>query len=191
MANPLRLLRRFSINGILLGIILLMSLVGANMWTYSKLLHEEELAELDIQQISEQLFRVRFTDNEGREQIFELTGDEWQVDVRLIRWRSWLTLLGNDPLYRLDRITGRYTELQQERDNPTSVFPLTNNPGIDLWALSRKHGNWLPGVEAVYGSSVYLPMVHAGRYSLLIGATGLSARAVNNAAENAILNWPW
>ena len=40
-----------------------------------------------------------------------LRGDEWQMDARVVNWKPPATLLGLDPIYQLDRLSGRYSDI--------------------------------------------------------------------------------
>ena len=113
-----------------------------------------------------------------------LAGDEWQLDARVLKWKGWANLLGLDAQYRLERVSGRYRQIEQERKDERTVYALSENPGIDLWTMSIDHRRWLPFVDAVYGSAVYLPMADGARYEVSITQSGLVARPVNDVAEN-------
>ena len=112
-----------------------------------------------------------------------LQGDEWQLDVRMIKWRNWLTFLGEDPLFRLERISGRYVLADQAVQNAPTAHALGDGSGFDVWAFARRSGHWLPGIDAAYGSSVFLPMRDGARYRVTISPTGLLARDVTGADE--------
>ncbi len=121
----------------------------------------------------------------GELQMFMLAGDEWQLDARVLKWKGWANLLGLDAQYRLERVSGRYRDIEQERKDERTVYGLSENPGLDLWTMSIDHKRWLPFVDAVYGSAVYLPMADGARYEVAITQSGLLARPVNDVAKAA------
>ena len=45
---------------------------------------------------------------------FVLLGDEWQLDARVIRWTLPGQLAGLPPVYRFERLSGRYGDPKQE-----------------------------------------------------------------------------
>jgi len=49
---------------------------------------------------------------------FILNGDEWQLDARILRWEPALQILGFNTIYRLERLNGRYSKIDQELDQP-------------------------------------------------------------------------
>ncbi len=180
-----------TVSGILLiGAAAALFVVSSNLHGYARLTHEEPIAEIVFEAIGPQLFRATLTrEPTGSAQSFALHGDEWQLDARVIKWRGFATLLGLDPRYRLDRVSGRYREVTEERTSPRSVHSLETPPAIDLWALSRANPRWNPFIDALYGSAVYLPMADGARYRVTISPSGLLARPMNEAAEQANRAW--
>jgi hypothetical protein len=175
---------------VLLGAAGLLFVVTLNLHTYERLTHEEPVAELVFENRGPQRYRVTLTQMPGGQtQMLVLAGDEWQLDARVLKWRGWANVLGLDAQYRLERISGRYRDLEQERRDTRTVYGLSENPGVDLWTLSQKHPKWLPFVDATYGSATYMPMADGARYKVSITQSGLIARPANPAAETASGNW--
>lgn len=154
------------------------TLGGLNLYTYHRFTEEAAIATLDFEQLDGRRYRVTLRPAAGRERHFELQGDEWQLDVRMVKWTDWLTFLGEAPLYQLDRISGRYVSAVDARSHLPVIQDLSENPGLDVWAFARKAGEWLPGIDAAYGSSVYLPMGDRLAYEVSISRTGLLARSI-------------
>ncbi|HSG63971.1 MAG TPA: hypothetical protein VLD39_03190, partial [Gammaproteobacteria bacterium] len=137
--------------GLLLAVGALLLSVALNLGTYQRLTHETPVAELVFESRGEQRYKanlIRIPD--GEMQVFLLNGDEWQLDSRLLKWHGWANLLGLDAQYRLERIGGRYREIEQERSAPRTVYQLAENPGLDVWALASRRHDLLPFVDAVY-----------------------------------------
>jgi hypothetical protein len=165
-------------------------LVTSNLHTYARLTHEEPVAEIVFETRGPQRFVATLTQvPNGEMQTFILTGDEWQLDARVLKWRGWASVLGLDAQYRLERVSGRYRDIEQERHDERTVYGLSENPGIDLWTLSTQYPRWFPFVDAVYGSATYLPMADGARYQVAITQSGLIARPLNQAATSAASNW--
>ncbi|MBB6091534.1 hypothetical protein HNQ60_000380 [Povalibacter uvarum] len=158
--------------------------VSLNMHTYARLTYERPVAEIVFEGRGPQSYRATLTEMPGGEmQIFMLAGDEWQLDARVLKWKGWANLLGLDAQYRLERVGGRYRDIEQERHATRTVYALSENPGIDLWQVSTEHPRWLPFVDAVYGSATYMPMADGARYQVSITQSGLIARPLNPAAD--------
>jgi hypothetical protein len=92
-------------------------------------------------------------------------------------------VLGLDARYRLERVSGRYTDIAQERIDPRTVYALCEPGPFDLWTLARDYPGWLPFVDAVYGSATYLPMADGATYEVTLTQSGLVARPQNAAAR--------
>lgn len=175
----------------LLGVSGLIFVVGTNLHTYGRLTYEQPLAELIFESRGPQRFRATILRlPAGEQQVFMINGDEWQLDARVLKWRGWANLLGLDAQYRLERLSGRYRNIDQERTGTRSVYGLSDNPGIDLWTWAQDHPQWLPFVDSVYGSATFLPMADGGRYRVSLTQSGLIARPVNPAADNATQTAP-
>jgi hypothetical protein len=194
-----RLWQRRPVTGTLQGLTGLLFMAGAalvyslmlNLYTYQRFTHELAVAEIAFRQTAPQTFNAILTPAGGEStRSLELQGDEWQLDARVLKWRGYATLLGLDPMYRLERLSGRYQDIEKERRAARTVHALGPAPtGIDLWALARAWHAWFPMVDAVYGNAAYLPMTDGARYEVRLTATGLVARPLNPAAEEAVRAW--
>lgn len=174
----------------LLAIAALLFVASLNLRTYSRLTYEAPVAEIVFEAREPQRYRATLAQSRsGEMQTFMLAGDEWQLDARVLKWKGWANLLGLDAQYRLERVSGRYRDLEQERKDERTVYGLSENPGVDLWVLSTQHPRWLPFIDAVYGSATYLPMADGARYEIFITQSGLIGRPSNETAEKAAGAW--
>src|SRR5512139_883870 len=124
---------------VLLLVAVLLVALSINLHTYARLTHESPVAEIRFQARGPQRFRAYITFSKSRAMIFDMRGDEWQMDARILKWRGIAQLFGFDTLYRLERISGRYSSITQERTAVRSVYSLSEDQGIDLWALAQRH----------------------------------------------------
>ena len=175
---------------LLLSLAGLLFVISLNLHTYARLTHEEPVAQIVFEARGPQQYRATLAEvPSGEMQLFMLSGDEWQLDARVLKWQGWANLLGLDAQYRLERIGGRYRDIEQERNGERTVYALSENPGLDLWLLSTQYPRWLPFVDAVYGSATYMPMADGARYEISITQSGLITRPMNPAAEAAAGSW--
>lgn len=175
---------------VLLGMATALFVVSSNLSSYARLTHEAPVADLAFEEMGPKLYRATLTRlPTGEIQSFALYGDDWQLDARVIKWLGVANLLGLDALYRLERVSGRYGDVDQERSEPRSVHSLAAPHTLDLWALARANPKWLPFVDALYGSATYLPMADGAHYRVTISQSGLVARPTNDAAEQATSAW--
>jgi hypothetical protein len=89
----------------------------------------------------------------------------------------------------LERISGRYTSVEDERSQARTVYSLNPPQRIDPWNLVHRHHGWVPWVDALYGSATYLPMTDGALYQINVSQSGLIGRPVNQAAREAVGNW--
>jgi len=169
---------------VMLVVSALMFVVAVNLQTYSRLTYERPIAQIVFEARGPQRYRATLTKIPGGDmQMLVLAGDEWQLDARVLKWKGWANVIGFDSQYRLERVSGRYRDIEQEKHAERTVYGLSDNPGADLWTLSTEYPRWLPFIDAVYGSATYLPMADGARYEVALTQSGLIARPVNEAAE--------
>lgn len=181
---------RGSVGLILLGAALLIVLVAADVYSYRNLAEEHSVGTLSFRKLEDQHFEAKFADEDGVAQTFELRGDQWQLDARLLKWKGPLARWGIQPAYRLDRVSGRYLTLQDERTLERTVHELYgSNYGVDVWESLRGISQRLPFVDAVYGSATFLPMEDGAVYEVRIAHNGLLARPLNQQATSALEEW--
>jgi len=175
--------------GSVFGLAALMMLsLGANLRTYQRLSYEAPAATLGFRRVSERYWTVDLETSSGDLRTLDLRGDQWQLEARVIKWQAIGVVLGLDTLYRLERLTGRYRDIELERSAPRTAHALgAEGAGLDVWDLAQRR--WLPLVDASYGSSVFLPAAEGARYEVKVSASGLVARPINDAARRAVAEW--
>ena len=143
---------------------------------YRALTREEVAAVVEIQPIVHQRFLAHVTLADGTMRSFELAGDELYVDARVLKWHPWVNLLGLHTHYALDRIGGRYVDIEDERNAPRSVYSLADAAPLDAFALRREHEFLAPLVDASYGSGTFTAADHPMTLEIRVSTTGLLLR---------------
>jgi hypothetical protein len=98
-------------------------------------------------------------------------------------------VLGLDPIYRLERLSGRYTDIRREQTEVRTVHQLTDPLAVDVWTVARRFPVLTPGIDAYYGSATYVPMADGARFTVSLSRDALVARPANNAARAAVGDW--
>lgn len=163
--------------------------LGVSYLGYDRLTAESIVGQLEFIAIGEDQYSVRLMRDGKTDRFFELNGDEWQLDARMISWTPPATVLGLEPVFELDRISGRYADIERERRDVRSVYSLSDSKGLDLWALAKDYPAFLPGVDAYYGTATYVPMADGARYEVSLSRDALIARPVNAQAQRALGDW--
>ena len=177
--------------GLLLLVIAgVMVLIAIDLNSYRQLQQEQTIATLSFSRDDEQFYTVTLVNGEGAEQQFELMGDLWQLDARLLQWHPNLLRLGFRTGYKLDRISGRYLSLQDEQLRPRTVYELASSESaLDTWQWLHDYGKRLQLIDAQYGSATYLPMADGALFSVSLGSGGLVARPLNEPAKAVVTGW--
>ena len=177
---------------VFLGLALLGSVAGIVLLGYRRLAAEAAVARIEAHALDAQRYAVDILTPDGERRHVELAGDDWQLDARVIKWTPRAVVLGAPPLYRLDRVTGRYRDAQQEQSTPKSVAVLSNPTELDLWQMKQRFPQWIPWVDADYGSAAYLPMIDGANYKVSLSASGgLIARPADQATADKLKKAGW
>jgi hypothetical protein len=170
-------------------------LAGLDVQTYQRLTYERPVATIELTQKGPHDFIAALSEADGQggfaaPHSYELFGDEWRIEARVLKWKPWANVLGLDAQYRLNRLAGEYSDTQAELTARRSVYDLhpLSGAGFDLWQIARAHQN-LALVDTLYGSAALMPMANGAKYEVWITQSGLIARPVNPAASQAGLGW--
>lgn len=181
--------------GSVAGSLIAASLGGASImlafsyYGYGRLVAEQVVAQIEFSQTASDEYVARVMISAKPDRLLKLRGDEWQMDARVINWKPPATLLGLDPIYQLDRLSGRYASIDDEMSEERTVHALSKAPALDVWWVARKYPMLMPGVDAYYGTATYLPMADGARFEVTLSRTALLARPVNDAAREAVGDW--
>lgn len=167
----LRMLRRLLSAGLLLcG--LLAGLLAIAIFQYQPFRPGTLIAEVAVRELPDQQHAVTVSLPGQLPRSFVLQGDQWQFDVRLLRWQLPAALLGAPRLYLPERLSSRYVDIEEARRAPRSVHALATPAQWDAWQLTRRWAGWMPFLEADFGSSAYLPLIDGTRIHLRVGDVG-------------------
>jgi hypothetical protein len=177
--------RHFRWGRSILGLILVL-LALSLLWltllvqTYLGLTNDIKVARVHATSVSNilHMMSVDLTlyDQNGRqtsEQTYIINGDEWMLQGDVIKFPSWLNILGVHSGYKLTRLEGRYDDPKLESTSRHTVVTL--NGGDDNFFKTVQEQAWTsPIVQAAYGSSTFL-QPDGKTYDVLISQTGLYA----------------
>ena len=164
-------------------------MLAFSYYGYGRLLDEQLVSRIEFSQAAPGEYVARLMIDGQADRLFTLRGDEWQMDARVINWKPPATLLGLDPIYQLDRLSGRYADIDEERTSMRTVHALSDELAFDVWHVARRFPVLMPGVDAYYGTATYVPMADRARFEVTMTRTALIARPVNDAARAAVGEW--
>jgi len=157
--------------------------------TYGRLIEEQLVSRIEFRRISPDEFEARVMVTGKVDQLFTLRGDEWQMDAKIVTWKPPMTVLGLDPIYQLDRLSGRYAEIDREMTEARTVHSLTPESPADVWRIAHRFPLLMPGVDAHYGTATYVPMADGAQFEVTLSRDALIARPANDSAREAIGAW--
>ena len=164
-----RFLLRTTGTVLLLGAVGLAGL-GGLLRQYAWLLEDVPAATISLRALAPQRFEATLRLGEQPARIVELLGDEWQLDARVVRWTLPGQLAGLPPVYRFERLSGRYGDPQQELSSERSVHDLRGE--WDFWEFRQRWLADLPIADARWGSAAYLPMLDGATYQVYVSPRG-------------------
>lgn len=171
------------------GLAGLVGVVAYDLLSYSPLPEGKPLLTLSFSADGPQRYRVSLLEG-GEERQVTLEGDLWQLDGRLLRWKGLAALIGLQPGYRLEKLSGRFLAIEQQESARNAQVVLAQSPyGIDLWRWLRlgQHDLFLFDPEAA--RVTYLPIADGAMFSVSLSPTGLLAQPMNQAANQALKDW--
>ncbi len=145
---------------------------------YHRLGSEARVATVETRQLAPQRYEVDLTFPDGSRRSAEIEGDQWQLDARVIKWRSTALLRGAQPLYRLDRLSGRYRRIE-DTTKPMTAVDLAADDLFDL--ADVKQGDAERAISA-YRDALKL----APNDPSLLGNLGEAQRVAGNIADALI-----
>jgi hypothetical protein len=177
----------FPFIGMLLLAGLFALMLAANLHTYYRLSDESPIAELQFVMTGDRRYEaiIAYGDFCNPER-YPLYGDQWRLDARFLKWRSWANLMGFDSLYRIERLGGRYRDVDKENSELHEAHALHPHGGVDLVAVLASYRGRFSPVDTLYGSSVYEDMNPHYVYRVYRSQSGLLVRkAAQSGASSA------
>lgn len=122
---------------------------------YRAFTYEETAAVVEVIPVGERRFsaQVRFSD--GGLEVYHLHGDEIYIDARILKWKPIFNMLGLHTAYQLDRIGGRYRDIEEERKGDRTIYRLAPDRPLDMFELARRYEFLSPILDAEYGSATF------------------------------------
>lgn len=164
--------------------------LGGLLRQYAWLLEDVPAATISLRGLGPQRFEATLVLGDAPARTLEVAGDEWQLDARVIRWTLPAQLGGLAPVYRFERLSGRYTDPAQELSGERSVHDLRE--AWDFWEFRQRWLADLPIAEARWGSAAYLPMVDGATYQVYVSPRGgLVAKPADAVTEKLLDEAGW
>jgi len=181
--RPLGFLVRTLLGLLLLALGALSGSVALGIQGYRALTREEVAARISVRPAGAQRFAATVRYPDGREQVFDLAGDEIYVDAHILKWKPIANLIGLHTAYELDRVAGRYQAIEQERSAPRTVYLLREARPVELFWLRQRYAFLAPIYDAEYGSATFVPVLQPTELEVRVSTTGLLMRQATTLEE--------
>lgn len=154
-------------------------IAASPFYIYQQFNIETPIAEIHFDRRSEQSYTAYLaTGDLCNTDGYELFGDQWQLDASFIKWNAVAATAGLKSLYKLDRLSGRYKDVQQQNSRYHKAYDISPELYFEWFNVSlRGEGGYL--VDTQYGSSVFLDIDTSKIYTLYKTEDGLIAKAKN------------
>ena len=161
---------------LLFALAALMGTISVATQGYRALTREELAATVVVRPTAPRQFTALVIFPDGRDTMFVLRGEQVYVDAHILKWKPIANVLGLHTAYELDRIGGRYFDLEHERDSARTVFSLSAAKPVDMFALRRRWAALTPLLDAEYGSGTFVTAEQRDSLQVLVSTTGLLIR---------------
>jgi len=170
---------------LMLSLAALFSTITIAIAGYQALTKEELAATVMVEPSGVQQFTVRIAMPGGVTKQFLLAGDQLYIDAHILKWKPFANILGMHTSYELDRVAGRYADVNEERTKPHTVFSLSQDKPANMFDLRRRFA-WLdPLLDAEYGSATFISAGSPEEFKVMVSTTGLLIRKSEAGAANA------
>lgn len=146
---------------------------------YQAFNREEVVANISVIPVAPQRFTINFLFPDGRVAKYAISGDELYIDAHILKWQPIANFFGLHTAYELDRVGGRYRDIEQERSDERTIYSLSQEKLINLISLRQRHTLLAMFFDAKYGSATFLPVTQAADFQLRVSTTGLLMREIS------------
>src|SRR5258708_6608447 len=136
--HPLRFVSRTLLGLLLISLGVLEGTITVGIQGYRSLASEELAARIAVRPYGPQHFAATLRFPDGRMATYPIAGDEIYVDARILKWHALANLLGLSTAYELDRVGGRYREIDKERAAARSLYALGQEKPLNLFDLPKR-----------------------------------------------------
>lgn len=165
---------------VFLSLAALAATIALSTQGYRALTREELAATVTTVPTGPRSFQAFVEFPDGRDTTLHVAGDQFLVDAHILKWRPLANVLGLHTQYELDRLTGRYVDIEDERRLPRTVHSLKTDKPADLFELASRYSALAFLVDTEYGSATYVEVRRPARFEVRVSTTGLLVRDVQD-----------
>ncbi len=162
---------------------ILLAAIAIGIQGYHALTREEVAAQITVTPISQQRFSAHILFPDGTANDYTIAGDEIYIDADILKWQPFANMIGLHTGYELDRIGGRYRDIELEKNAERTLYSLKTPNWVNLHDLRIKHAILSILFDAKYGSATYLPVTQSAKLELRVSTSGLILREITQTVK--------
>lgn len=172
-----RLLGIWRVWPLMLVLLVLWSLI-APYYVYSRFNSEQPVARLEFESLGKDWYLASVTRfPECTVENYRIQGDQWQLDASFLKWKGIAVLLGADSRVTLDRLSGRFSAIEQAQKAVPSLHDLKPETWFAFGeSLVEGADSFL--VDTRFGSSTYMSINPQQSYWVYKTEDALIARSL-------------
>ncbi|MBP9010055.1 MAG: hypothetical protein WAP08_06750 [Smithellaceae bacterium] len=143
---------------------------------YRALTHEEVAAVVRVEPAGEKRVTAHFRFADGREAFYQIAGDSLYVDAHILKWKPIANVFGLHTFYELDRVSGRYMNIEDELSGPRTLYSISSDKPLDIFNLRRIYPVFRPLLDCQYGSAAFINTDKPATLEIRVSTTGLLIR---------------
>lgn len=120
-------------------------------------------------------FFPKTTKTQRRQFFFD--ADEWVIEGRIIQWKPIFAFFGVKNYYQIERLSGRYLDIEKEKSLPRIVYDLYGQKD-DFWKFLYKAQLFIPFIEAAYGNSAFVAYEYGKKFHVYVTSSGFMIKDV-------------
>jgi hypothetical protein len=164
---------------LLLLIATLMVPISISLYNY------DSVIEVRFWKVHEGSYEVIVSSGKGSHYL-GIPGYSLQVDARILKWHGLPAQMGFKPLCRPQSSSSCCLDPYQKTKVPHTFIEPIEEQGLDLWMFVKRHDKWIPWVDAIYGSTTYMPAINGAIYNVSSNSNGLIVRPANDIARKGL-----
>ncbi|RCK51615.1 hypothetical protein TH25_07910 [Thalassospira profundimaris] len=180
---------------VLLSVALALSIFGIVL-TYTRLTDEVPVATVTFEPVGKEEFNAYLRlPGEDIPRKYVIYGDQFRMDAQFVKLKPWANILGMDARYRLERLEGRFSDIEAQNSGQHRAYNLASkySGSVSSWLVP-----WNFLVDAEYGSSTYTDIstqdvytVYRSQFGLLVRAVPVADKADKAGMIDGLFRWLW
>lgn len=166
-----------------LSLAITLGLVAQDFTNFHALKPNQSVLTVSFRQTSPGKYLAELQEGHGKQSTATLTGDQWQLDLRMFFWKPLLKAVGFRTGYQLHTLSG-LSVLQPSAESGAVALD-TSEHRLDVWKLVNED-ELIPGLTAMIVTPGPVRLVDGSIYEVTLSGTNLVVTPLNDVAKSAM-----